>query len=1199
MVQQASAAERPKAAMSEQDAQRTAVESGAAVEVLSLRGERTETVANPDGTFTTTEYVHPVRTRKNGQWAEIDTTLVKQPNGTYAPEAALAGLSFSGGGDQALAAIESVGRSMSLAWPSELPAPAVEGSTATYAEVFPGVDLQVRAAVDGFSHLLVVKTPEAAASPELANFQLPVETTGVEVRADGDGGLEAVDATTAGVIFEAPAPIMWDSSHEVRGQDSSQASAVPSSVRAAWDIGNPVSESQRDPEPPEGAQVADVGLSVQADALVLTPDANLLKGDDTVYPVYIDPAVKTASRTGWTMVSSHYSTSEFWKFSDDEGVGRCPANVSYRCSSSNDVKRQFFAVPTGFFEGKHIVDASFAVTMVHTYDDTGKSVELARVNSTGSSAISSSTNWSNQPSSKGTIASKSPTNPAGSCTSTNQNVRFDVRSTVQKAANSGWDTTTFRLKAGDEGSYAYWKRFCGNAHLEVTYNRPPYQPLMSHLTMSSGGSCEYGAAEEHFADEVPTLTAIIRDPDHGDEGGNSEELWAEFRVFWTSGGTTKTHYAKVGPKTTSDYRGNEQVGAAQFKYKVGSDVLGDGEPGFSIPQNVVIGWDVRGHDGTHFGPRSSAGDAATRCEFVYDATKPKPPVVTSASYPDDGAWHDGVGDYGSFTLDSPSSDVVKYKYRFTGGEEKTVEASTPGGPANIRFMPDHDGPFTLQAKAIDGAGHEQETSTGYVFLVGKGRAPKAAWSLGDAPGSSEATGNVGTPPARAGSGVTFGAQGPHGPNDPAASLDGTPNGYLGTEQPVVDTDETFSVGAWIYLPEIPDRTMTVVSQDGTAEPGFALGYDEVTKSWSFRIPVTGLESMGSWKASGGIVRAKTWTHLIGVYDGDEGKLRLYVNGMLAENDIQARRTLWKAQGGLQIGRELSLSGPTAHLKGTVADVKLYDRVIAAGEGHELGGLPAKQLAYWGLDEAQDGVSPDWDPKASGDPAGLGLTLAGDAAIYTPAETNCDVDLDPDCAAGPPVPDALWGDGHLTLDGVTGHATRAPGLQSAEGSFTATARVRLASLGATRDQTVLALSGSHGNAALVRYSQADDRWQLELTSKDGTAPDGTEPVVTTAVDAGALPSAEGDGDHLALVYDAVFGGVRLYVNGQLAGAQAMWRNTWDLSTTSLQVGRKLTGTTGGEHFSGAIDEVRVYQGALDSGAIGTVAGLASGTSLSDT
>jgi hypothetical protein len=43
----------------------------------------------------------------------------------------------------------------------------LSGDSATYAEVFPDVDLVVRARSAGFQQVLVVKTPEAAANPAL------------------------------------------------------------------------------------------------------------------------------------------------------------------------------------------------------------------------------------------------------------------------------------------------------------------------------------------------------------------------------------------------------------------------------------------------------------------------------------------------------------------------------------------------------------------------------------------------------------------------------------------------------------------------------------------------------------------------------------------------------------------------------------------------------------------------------------------------------------------------------------------------------------------------------------------------------------------------------------------------------------------------------------------------------------------------
>lgn len=1166
-----------------EEAQVKAAESGKKVEVLALRDERSTTTANPDGTFTTTEYVQPIRTRKNGKWAEIDTTLVKQANGTYAPKAALSAMAFSGGGDTTFAEIEKEGRSLALDWQHKLPKPKVDGSTATYANVLNGVDLKITASADGFSHVLVVKNAEAAANPELARLKLPLDTEAVKLKETADGGLEATAAGSGGTVFEAPQPMMWDSSSHTTKNAFSVSPSPSASVSASPSpsTGDDGAKAADAVTPPDGARVADVAVDATADHVTLTPDAELLKGEDTVYPVYIDPVFKTAYRTGWTMVSSYYPTSEFWKFDDDEGVGRCPADVSYRCTSTSDVKRQFFALSTGNFEDKDIVEASFAVTMVHTYSTSAREVQLGRVNSSGASAINSGTNWSNQPSLKDAITSQSPTNPAGSCTSTNQNVRFNVTSTVQKAADNGWDTTTFRLKAGDEGNYSYWKRFCGNAHLEVTYNRPPLQPDTDDLKMTPGGSCEYGHADEHYVSEAPKLIASIKDLDHGDNAGKSEQLKAQFHVFWTSGSATVDHYATTKAQSTVDGSRSGQTGVAKFSYVAGSDILGDGEAGFSVPQNVTIGWAVRGYDGQSWGPWSTGGDA-TRCEFIYDSTAPKAPVVTSAQYPDDDVWHAGVGDYGSFTFDSPSNDVASYKYRFKGGSWESVSAASAGGPATVRWMPPDEGPMYVEAKAVDNAGNAQKTPTSHVFLVSDGRAPAAGWTLGDAKGSATAAGMSGAPAATPGPGVTFGDKGPLGSTDTAAVLDGTDNAYLTSGKPAVDTSGTFSVSAWVNLPERPSDDVTIVSQDGTAAPGFDLGYDVDTQSWTFRTPMNDMETMGTWKVSGATAVPGSWTHLIGVYDDELGTLSLFVNGDLIEEDVQKRRTKWNATGSVQIGRKLSLDGYTSNFKGSIADVQIYDRVVPEAEGQVLGGISATQLAYWQVDYAANQAAPE-------ESGGVALTLGGAASIYLP-DDSCDPALDPQCL---PPAEPLWGDGHLVLNGTNAYATRAAGLLSKEDSFTLTARARLAAAGSTKDQTVLSLAGANGSALTVKYLASAGRWQLAFTDKDATTA-----ITGAATATGVLPSSEGDGDHIALVYSAVFGDALLYVNGVLA-AQAPWDNAWDFTTASFQVGRTLTRSTGSAYFDGAVDELRMYRGALDASIVPTVAVLPAGSSIEET
>ncbi|MEU1785937.1 LamG domain-containing protein [Streptomyces sparsogenes] len=591
----------------------------------------------------------------------------------------------------------------------------------------------------------------------------------------------------------------------------------------------------------------------------------------------------------------------------------------------------------------------------------------------------------------------------------------------------------------------------------------------------------------------------------------------------------------------------------------------------------------------------AVGVAGLPVELPFGATTAaaadiEPVTITSDRYPDDERPHEGAGEYGSFTFDAASPDAVRYQYDITGQGRGTATPSVPGGPATIRFMPDSAGLYRLSVKAYDRAGYSVGTGSSS-FWVSSGRAPQAAWPLGDPEGSEHAEGAGSTPSATAGPGVTFGRPG-HGWNTgTAAALDGTSGAYLDAQGSALDTRKAFAVGAWVYLPERPSRSMTVVSQDGSDGPGFVLGYDVEADAWAFRVsPAEGTPL--SWAVSGGAAPRQSWIHLLGVYDAELGSLHLYVNGRLVREDVQRGRAVATGAGGLQIGRAASASGYSGHLRGTVADVRAYDRVVPAPEAEELGVAEPHQVAYWPLESATGGVAPDMDPKRPGEPAGVGLSLRGGASIYTTPDPGCDPGMDPDCVVDPNAY-ALRGNGHLALDGTTAYADRAAGLLGPEDSFSITARARLSSGDADEDQTVLSLPGHFAEAAVVRYSASARRWELAVTSRDDSGA-----TVSTARDTAVLPSATGSGDHLALVYDATTREVRLYVNGQLAGGKTLWANSWDFSTTRLEVGRSMTASGSGDHFSGAVDEVRVFQGALDVDAVQWVSLLASGSSASE-
>ncbi|WP_377271638.1 hypothetical protein [Peterkaempfera sp. SMS 1(5)a] len=186
--------------------------SGQPVTVDSLTDTGTVVTANPDGTLTRTVDSSPQRVKQNGTWVSIDTTLQAQGDGSLAPKAAATSVSFSGGGTDVMATLRDGADALGFTWPTTLPTPTVSGDTATYADVFPQVDLQLTADASGYSSILVVKTAEAANNPDLQNLTLGTQATNVTVTSTPDGGAQATDTASGAVVFHSDTATMWDSS---------------------------------------------------------------------------------------------------------------------------------------------------------------------------------------------------------------------------------------------------------------------------------------------------------------------------------------------------------------------------------------------------------------------------------------------------------------------------------------------------------------------------------------------------------------------------------------------------------------------------------------------------------------------------------------------------------------------------------------------------------------------------------------------------------------------------------------------------------------------------------------------------------------------------------------------------------------------------------------------------------------------------
>ena len=212
------------------------------------------------------------------------------------------------------------GTPVTLGWTGPLPTPVLSGSTATYRNVRPGVDLVVTATNTGAEDDLVVNS--AAAAAQVSSIDLPVTAKGLSVAGDGSGGLSFKDSKGK-VVGTAPTPVMWDATVDP---------ATGVSKHAALVTGTP------------GTQVKATGVEDWA----LTPSSSFLAAATTQYPVTIDPAVSTLGTSLTAYVQQNEPTTTT--------AGNQDLRLGY---GSGTVDRSLLSWNTSALEGASVSSATF------------------------------------------------------------------------------------------------------------------------------------------------------------------------------------------------------------------------------------------------------------------------------------------------------------------------------------------------------------------------------------------------------------------------------------------------------------------------------------------------------------------------------------------------------------------------------------------------------------------------------------------------------------------------------------------------------------------------------------------------------------------------------------------------------------------------------------------------------------------------
>jgi hypothetical protein len=859
--------------------------TGKPVAILDRRTETTEVFREPDGSYSSKIGFAPVRVRQNEKWVDIDTTLALQPDGSIAPRAVPVGLRLSGGGDQPFAKLTEDGGELSMKWPfGKLPKPRLDGDSAVYPEVLPGVDLKVTAKHSGFAEVLVVKTPKAAANPKLKKINFGLVTNGLTTRTDPTTGSFSARDSRGKIKFQSGTAFAWsDAKPGTVGARSARADA-------AADAGTEVKQ-----------RLTPVKVEAKPGTLSVSPAPGFLDAPAAQFPLVIDPEFWASTNGNWTTIvtgsSGQLANSSFWNGlpPGDNGnvkVGRVPGD------SRGLRTRSLFRMDTNQAVGKIIERAEFWIWQKHAWNCASRpGAQLMKTD-----GISPSTTWNSRP---GFDSSTARTAFSAPCP--NNWHKYEITDLIQRAAASGWRDLTFGLQAQDENNEQHWRRYNGDGgspQIYVRYRDQPQPPqnrapdAPADLSTVPATPCRTGADRVKLGPGDLKFSARLSDPDGDNING--------FLDFYSK--DAERHHPQA-PETGLVSSGTTVTWTV---------------PAGTLRPNVVYEYLSRSNDGKGFGAFSHT------CEFEIDLVAPaNKPTVDSAEYPaDPDRFFGSVGRTGTFTIDrGGDTDVTGFLYS-TQDPPTTPLTARPDGTATVKITPERRGPNTLYVRSVDGAGNRGPVQS-HTFNVRAEAAPTGWWAFDEASGSAATDSTDNNRALTADKAVSWVPARPKADGN-AVSLSG--GAHLSTVGPVVDARKSFAVAAWVRPTRIDAGTFsTIISQGGERGNSFALRTDGDGSRWTFTRTDTDTDNADHTYLHG-ISTAKIgeWAHVAGVYDEAKQTMTLYVNGV-PEASIVTPFTGFAGTGPLTVGRHKwngKLEGPWT---GDIDDALVWDRMLGEDE----------------------------------------------------------------------------------------------------------------------------------------------------------------------------------------------------------------------------------------------------------------------------
>lgn len=886
-------------------AQTAAVDSGEPVVVEELTTSTELTTALPDGTVQYEASSRPERAEKDGQWVPVDTELARAGD-WWEPVASATPVRFSAGGGDELAQVRAPsGDWVSEVWPyGELPAPVVEGDTATYPAVFPGVDLKLVATKTGMASIYVVESEQAALSAPLEKLQVVVEGATLQRQSSGavvaDTGSDAPD----GGELVAGQPLWWDSSGGgTYREPGGEGSPLPvehtvTSNRMRMDVGESVRAAEED------------------------------SGGGVTYPIYVDPDWSSGINSSW-YTDAAYPTQSYLS-AGASNVLRVGIYQQYRSD-------MFFEFPLAGVKGKQIIAARLNTTQLAV---AACGVQPITVYAYGYHAPGFTWNQEQAWNAAGTGGWWGPlqtpfTGP--DCGSAPLAVGWNVTTGVQKRVSQGSNAIQFAFTYQNPNAPSR-RHYSRDAKLIVTYNSYPTVPSGMVFTSPNAACAPAGAPIWASNSGSLTLRANVTDPD-------AQNVKGQFRVV-----------PAATPSTVTWEKNSALAARGNHSVAIPAGTLPDGNYAWEArtidAAGAASGWSSR----CFFNVRSSGPASLPTISLA-----PGPYTVggqTSATLtvdPDDGVAFIAYAVAPAAVSDGFVFDVFSSPPA-CGSRYGAVRIACPdaANKVTVPYAPTA-GTSTIWAVSYDKAGNPARVPGKPVAEAGKHGVSAQVTAMND-PAVSHAAGHVWrTLPQASSLGASIPDSNTASPvalvlgrdtlrdltANPQAPVIPLPKPVLGFADPattgltgpdftassgaVGPIQGSFTVAAWLK-PGLGGGATAVALGD---QAGVTLGLQ--SGAWRFCVPTNG----GTPACATAPSAAGEWAYVAGVSDTVNGELRVYVDGALAGRAPRPSTATAVGSPGVAVGVSQSGGVVAARWAGLIADPAVFAGVATASQLIEL------------------------------------------------------------------------------------------------------------------------------------------------------------------------------------------------------------------------------------------------------------------------